>query len=227
MGFIIGIMQEKRLKQMMFIGQKQVINMKKIFAFFVFLMLFGSVYAESPIFAGWRFLSDQQGKNSKNYVFVFSEKPISEKTSFSVFNPKTKKMLCCLIAGGEALTERILENGYKIPSVWISDLTSEIYKEPHVSNRSVYLAKMDNELTTKVFDKIFIDDHQYGGLVISSSPRIIQGGLVEIGNIKYSIKHKSGELADDDGGFDEFDIQTLQNQEVKRKQQVRVNYTTN
>lgn len=201
--------------------------MIKLICFILSITVAPTILAQES-FAAWRHISSQDSGVSKDYVFAFRSTAITANTEFGLYDVQSNKVMCCIKTSVKSLNEDDLENKYQIPSVWISDMTSEIYTEPHIENRLVYLTELTRGLTIKVLKDYYRRTRSSGGLAIPANSKLgNKRGEIIVEKVKYLVRFKTDSFGDEqDGGYDLFRIYKVINGKIEKPPIVlQINFT--
>jgi hypothetical protein len=200
---------------------------KKIF--FILSIAFSQTILAQENFASWRHISSHNSGATKDYVFSFRNTAIPAKTEFALYDVQSNKIMCCIKTDSKSLNAADLEKKYHIPNVWISDMTSEIYTEPHIENRPVYLAELTKGLTVRQLKDYYDRTQSSGGLAIPADAKLgSKRGEIIFQKAKFLVQYKTDSFGDEqDGGYDLFTIYKVVNGKFeKTPTTVQVNFTT-
>ncbi|WP_312236143.1 decarboxylase [Stenotrophomonas sp.] len=163
----------------------------------------------SPFMGGWRNLHSANGADPalRDVPFAVLPAAVAKGARFSILDREAGRTVCCLVVESERLDAIALETRYRLPGVWIADLTGgEEYNrrrgEPHI-----YEMKREGDLV----DHVYSDDpaaySDMGGLLLPADASMDATGVLTLGADRYRLQFKSLPFADENGALDRYTLQ--------------------
>lgn len=162
----------------------------------------------APVFGGWRNLHSANGVEPAQEDLAFAMLPVTvaKGTRFSILDREANRVVCCMVISSDRLQAAVLENQYKLPGVWVSDLLNEGTDSTPPYAPRVYEMKREDALANYVFHDDIEAYSDLGGLLLPPDASIDASGTVRTGTHRYSLQFRSTTFADEDGALDRFTL---------------------
>lgn len=166
-----------------------------------------------PLAGGWRNLHSASGAEPtlRNLPFAVLPQAAAKGDRFAIFDRESRRVVCCLVVDSERLDAIALETRYRLPGVWIADLTgSEDYNrrrgEPHI-----YAMKRDGDLPGYTYSDAPEAYSDMGGLLLPADAGMDASGALMLGASRYRLQFTSLPFADEAGALDRYTLQPAGN----------------
>ena len=177
------------------------------------LLAASTAAAEEPLAGGWRNLHSANGAEPmlRNVPFAVLPRAAAKGDRFATLDRESKRVVCCLVVDSERLDAIGLETQYRLPGVWIADLTgSEDYNrrrgEPHI-----YAMKRDGDLLGHTYSDAPEAYSDMGGLLLPADATLDAAGALKLGATSYRLQFTSLPFADEAGALDRYTLQPAGN----------------
>ena len=167
--------------------------------------------AATPVFGGWRNLHSASGVEPVQQDLAFAMLPTTaaKGTRFSILDREAKRVVCCMVVSSDRLEAAALENQYKLPGVWVSDLLNEGTDATPPYEPRVYEMKREDALASYVFHDDLGAYSDLGGLLLPPDASIDATGTIKTGAAQYRLQFQSTSFTDDDGALDRFTLRPV------------------
>ncbi|WP_246864012.1 MULTISPECIES: decarboxylase [Stenotrophomonas] len=166
---------------------------------------------DAKVFGGWRNLHSENGAEPalEDIPFAMLPAEAAKGTRFAVLDREGKRTVCCMVVTSDRLDAAALEQRYRLPGVWISDVLNEGTTESRPYEPRVYEMKRDGALQTYAFFDAAEAYSDLGGLLLPPSATLDAAGNVKVGADRYTLQFQSTAFADDDGALDRFTLRPV------------------
>jgi hypothetical protein len=165
--------------------------------------------AAEPLVGGWRNLHSASGAEPmlRDVPFAVLPRAATEGDRFAILDRESKRVVCCLVVDSPRLDAIALETRYRLPGVWIADLTGdEAYNrrrgEPHV-----YAMKRVDDLVDYAYSDAPEAYSDLGGLLLPADAGMDASGTLTLGADRYRLQFTSLPFADENGALDRYTLQ--------------------
>lgn len=162
-----------------------------------------------PVVGGWRNLHSANGADPalRDVPFAVLPQAAAKGARFAILDREAGRVVCCLVVESDRLDAIALETRYRLPGVWIADLTGgEEYNrrrgEPHI-----YEMKREGDLVGHVYSDEPEAYSDMGGLLLPADAGMDTAGGLTLGGTPYRLQFKSLPLADENGALDRYTLQ--------------------
>lgn len=169
--------------------------------------------AQEPLAGGWRNLHSANGAEPmlRNVPFAVLPRAAAKGERFAILDRESRRVVCCLRVDSERLDAIGLETQYRLPGVWIADLTGdEDYNrrrgEPHI-----YAMKRDGDLLGYTYSDAPGAYSDMGGLLLPADASMDAAGGLKLGAASYRLQFTSLPFADEAGALDRYTLQPADN----------------
>ncbi|MEG2805178.1 decarboxylase [Stenotrophomonas sp.] len=173
------------------------------------LLVAGSVSAAEPLVGGWRNLHSANGADPmrRDVPFAVLPRAAAKGDRFAILDRESRRVVCCLVVESERLDAIALETRYRLPGVWIADLSGdEAYNrrrgEPHIYE----MARVD-ELVDYAYSDAPEAYSDMGGLLLPADAGMDAAGKLTLGATGYRLQFTSLPFADENGALDRYTLQ--------------------
>jgi hypothetical protein len=162
-----------------------------------------------PVVGGWRNLHSANGadRSLRDVPFAVLPQAAAKGARFSILDREAGRTVCCLVVESDRLDAIALETRYRLPGVWIADLTGgEEYNrrrgEPHI-----YEMKREGDLVGHVYSDDPSAYSDMGGLLLPADARMDGPSVLKLGADSYRLQFKSLPFTDENGALDRYTLQ--------------------
>lgn len=161
-----------------------------------------------PVVGGGRNLHSAHGADPalRDVPFAVLPEAVAKGTRFAILDREAGRTVCCLVVESDRLDAIALETRYRLPGVWIADLTGDEEYNRRRGEPHIYEMKRDGDLVGHVYSDDPAAYSDMGGLLLPADASM-DGGMLTLGADRYRLQFKSLPFADENGALDRYTLQ--------------------
>ncbi|HAI46717.1 MAG TPA: decarboxylase [Stenotrophomonas sp.] len=173
------------------------------------LLVASTASAAEPLLGGWRNLHSASGAEPmlRDVPFAVLPRAAAKGDRFAILDRESRRVVCCLVVDSERLDAIALETRYRLPGVWIADLSGEEAYNQRRGEPHIYQMKRDGDLVDYAYSDAPEAYSDLGGLLLPADAGMDATGLLRLGGENYRLQFKSLPFADENGALDRYTLQ--------------------